>query len=183
MVRKSVISAQILQIKFINTSYETALGWMPQNTLDESTLVQLMVWYCQATSHNLSQQWPRSIWSARPKWVKLHISLPLKAKSPNSVWSPWWFSIYSVRIQMALSYCPITVSQVPRPLCTSRLFQTHEGCCNTRYLPKLILTFYVLNFSEGNINIYLHFVSSLHIDMTQVLKILPQVRPGPTYSM
>ena len=29
---------------------------------------------------------------------------------------------------------------------------------------------------------YLHFVSFLHIDMTQVLKILPQVRPEPMYS-
>ena len=33
-----------------------------------------------------------------------------------------------------------------------------------------------------NINIYLHFMSLLNIDMTQVLKILPQVRPRPTYS-
>ena len=37
-------------------------------------------------------------------------------------------------------------------------------------------------FFRGNINIYLHFVSLLHIDMTHVLKIPPQVRPGPTYS-
>ena len=37
-------------------------------------------------------------------------------------------------------------------------------------------------FFWGNINMYLHFMSFLHIDMTQVLKILPQVRPGPTYS-
>ena len=37
-------------------------------------------------------------------------------------------------------------------------------------------------FCSGNINIYLHFMSSLLIDMTQVLQILPQVRPGPTYS-
>ena len=36
---------------------------------------------------------------------------------------------------------------------------------------------------RGNLNIYLHFVSFLHIDMTPVLKILPQVRKGPTYSM
>ena len=35
---------------------------------------------------------------------------------------------------------------------------------------------------RGNINIYLHFMLLLHIDMTHVLKILPQVRPGPTYS-
>ena len=33
-------------------------------------------------------------------------------------------------------------------------------------------------FFRGNINIYLHFMSSLHIDLTQVLKILPQVREG-----
>ena len=37
-------------------------------------------------------------------------------------------------------------------------------------------------FFRGNINIYLHFISLLHIDKTHVLKILPQVRPGPTYS-
>ena len=37
-------------------------------------------------------------------------------------------------------------------------------------------------FFGGNINIHLHFMSLLHIDMTQVLKILPQARPGPTYS-
>ena len=29
----------------------------------------------------------------------------------------------------------------------------------------------------------LHFMSFLHIDLTQVLKTLPQVREGPTYSI
>ena len=38
-------------------------------------------------------------------------------------------------------------------------------------------------FFRGSINIYLHFMSFLHIDLTQVLKILPQVREGPTYSI
>ena len=37
-------------------------------------------------------------------------------------------------------------------------------------------------FFRGNINMYLHFMSLLHIDMTQELKILLQVRPVPTYS-
>ena len=45
------------------------------------------------------------------------------------------------------------------------------------------LTLDLLNLFRGNINIYLHFISLLHTDMTQVLKILPQVRPGPTYSI
>ena len=37
-------------------------------------------------------------------------------------------------------------------------------------------------FFRGHINIYLHFMSLLHSDMTHVLNILPRVRPGPTYS-
>ena len=37
-------------------------------------------------------------------------------------------------------------------------------------------------FFRGNINIYLHFVSFLHIDTMQVVEILPQIRPEPTYS-
>ena len=37
-------------------------------------------------------------------------------------------------------------------------------------------------FFRGNINIYLHFVSFLHIDTTQVAEILPQTRQEPTYS-
>ena len=37
-------------------------------------------------------------------------------------------------------------------------------------------------FFRGSINIYLHFVSFLHIDTTQVVEILPQIRQEPTYS-
>ena len=36
-------------------------------------------------------------------------------------------------------------------------------------------------FFWGNINIYLHFMSFLHIDLTQLLKTLPQLREGPIY--
>ena len=38
-------------------------------------------------------------------------------------------------------------------------------------------------FFRGNKKIYSYFVSFLHIDMTQVLIFLPQVREGPTYSI
>ena len=37
-------------------------------------------------------------------------------------------------------------------------------------------------FFRGNINIYLYFVSFLHIDATQVVEIVPQMRQEPTYS-
>ena len=38
-------------------------------------------------------------------------------------------------------------------------------------------------FFRGSINIYLHFMSFLHINLTQVLETLPQVSEGPTYSI
>ena len=37
-------------------------------------------------------------------------------------------------------------------------------------------------FFRGNINMYLHFVSFLHIDTMQVVEILLQIRQEPTYS-
>ena len=37
-------------------------------------------------------------------------------------------------------------------------------------------------FFRGNINIYLHFVSFLHIDVSEVFEILPQIRQEFIYS-
>ena len=59
---KSVIFKYMLQIKFMSASCGIAPRWMPQNIFDdESTLVQEMVWCCQATSHYLRQRWPKSM--------------------------------------------------------------------------------------------------------------------------
>ena len=55
--------------------YEIALRWMPQDlTNDKSTLVQVMAWCRQATSHYLTQCWPRSMSPngvTRSQWVNL----------------------------------------------------------------------------------------------------------------
>ena len=52
---------------------ELALRWMLLDiTDDKSTLVQVMAWCHQATSHYLSQCWPRSLSPygvTRPKWI------------------------------------------------------------------------------------------------------------------
>ena len=57
-------------------SCEIALRWMPLDlTDDKSTLVQVMAWCHQATSHYLSQCCPRSMSSngiTRPQWVNPH---------------------------------------------------------------------------------------------------------------
>ena len=55
-------------------SYEIAIRRMPLDLIDDkSTLVQVMAWCHQATSHYLSQCWPRSLSPygvTRPQWVK-----------------------------------------------------------------------------------------------------------------
>ena len=56
-------------------SYEIVLRWMPLDFADDkSTLVQVMAWCHQATSHYLSQCWPRSVLPygvTRPQWVNV----------------------------------------------------------------------------------------------------------------
>ena len=51
------------------------------------------------------------------------------------------------------------------------------GRCNSVFNNPLCAKFF-----RGNINIYLHFMLFLHVNMTRVVEILPQVRQGPTYS-
>ena len=72
---KSVIFKFIIQNSSLGIGSEIALKWMPQNLIiDKSTLVQVMVWCHQATSHHLSQCWLRSMsWygDIRPQWVIL----------------------------------------------------------------------------------------------------------------
>ena len=71
----------ILVIDGWGISCEITLIWMSLDfTDDQSTLVQVMAWCRQATSHYLSQCWPRSLLPygvTRPQWVNL-ISTHLK---------------------------------------------------------------------------------------------------------
>ena len=71
---RHVIFKQILVIDGWGISCEIALRWISLNlTDDKSTLVQVMAWCHQATSHYLSQCWLRSLSPygvTRPQWVK-----------------------------------------------------------------------------------------------------------------
>ena len=59
------------------SSYDNALRLMSKDlTGNKSTLVEVMAWCRQATSHYLSQCWPRSLSPygvTRPQWVNLSI--------------------------------------------------------------------------------------------------------------
>ena len=70
-----LIFKRILVIDGWGTSCEITPIWMSLDfTVDQSTLVQVMAWCRQATSHNLSQCWPRSLSPygvTRPQWVNV----------------------------------------------------------------------------------------------------------------
>ena len=72
---KYVIFKRILVIDGWGISCEIALIWMSLDLSDDqSTLVQVIAWCRQATSHYLSQWWPRSLSPygvTRPQWVKV----------------------------------------------------------------------------------------------------------------
>ena len=64
----------ISMINILSIFCEIAIKSMPRYLTDHgSALVQVMTWCCQATSHYLSQCWPRSMSPhcvSRPHWVK-----------------------------------------------------------------------------------------------------------------
>ena len=75
---RHVIFKQILVIDGWGISCEIALVWMSLDFADDQwTLpVQVMAWCRQATSHYLSQCWPRSLSPygvTRPQWVLTHL--------------------------------------------------------------------------------------------------------------
>ena len=71
---RHVIFKPILVIDGWGISCEISPIWMSLDfTDDQSTLVQVMAWCRQATSHYLSQCWPRYLspyGAPRPQWVK-----------------------------------------------------------------------------------------------------------------
>ena len=81
---------------------EIALRWFSLDLIhDKSTLVQIMAWCHQATSHYLSQWWPRSLLPydiTRPEWVK---------------WSVKWFmgnfklSCWDLDLPMTCAMSPV----------------------------------------------------------------------------
>ena len=69
---KLVVFKLVSRINILSISCEIVLRWTPQDlTDDKSTLVQVMAWCRQATSHYQSQCWPRYLSPygvTRPQW-------------------------------------------------------------------------------------------------------------------
>ena len=91
----------------------------------------------------------------------------------------WWLGIKEVT---KFTYCQMTSNNMK----TWKLNQT-QTFASRKCQPFCSGSIFSLNplhakFFRGNINMYLHFMSFFFIDMTQVVEILPQIRPGPTHS-
>ena len=116
---RHVIFKQILVIGLWGISCEIALIWMSLGfTDDQSTLVQVMAWCRQATSHYLSPCWPRSLSPygvTRPQWVKLHFGSNNNSSFTGQ--SSFWMMMSVVLIRFKLNlvyvyYVYISISQV-----------------------------------------------------------------------
>ena len=108
------------------SSYDNVLRWMLQNlTDDKSTLVLVMAWCRRATSHCLSQCWPRSLSPygiTRPEWVKwkkywiiYHITLnPLWPSDYTIVWflrAPRWYTGPTAMPRAAVTLLAVTAAR------------------------------------------------------------------------
>ena len=72
-----------LGIDILSVQLNITLEWIPEDLVDvKSTLVQVMAWCCQATSHYLNQCWPRSsnpYGITRPQWGDGNVGLIMKS--------------------------------------------------------------------------------------------------------
>ena len=89
---KNGIFNLVLLIGIFRSPHDNTLRWMPQDLTDnKSTLVQVIAWCRQATSHYPSQCWPGSLSPngiTKPQWVKKRVLF----RNQLSWWSVWqWF--------------------------------------------------------------------------------------------
>ena len=83
-ILEKIIFTPILVTDGCDISSEIALRWTSLDLNDDkSTLVQVMAWCHQATSHYLGQCWPKSLppyGITRPQWVNIDVC---------SLWCNW----------------------------------------------------------------------------------------------
>ena len=135
---KNVIFNLVLLIGIFRSSHDNALSWMPQDlTDDKSTLVQVMAWCRQATSHYLSQCWLSSLSPygvARQQWVNVplhfmqrsfraqYVTLSLTGwahtqNHPSFCSHPWWSSLWLILKTFGGQFVIIVNSLLPIDVC------------------------------------------------------------------
>ena len=131
--------------------------------------------------YNLNSEWThlkinqkQKLFTNRQIHLKLYFLNDMAWEKPfNTETRPWYLLYLLTRIRYLGHAYKITS-------CSKLWVVTIYPC------PRCLLqgnkVFNPLRAKFFNINIYLYFVSFLHIDRTQVVEIFPQVRQEPTYS-
>ena len=100
---KGTLFKLIIQNSSLSIWSEIVLVWMPQSLAnDKSTIVQVMVWCHQATSHYLNQCWPRSMTPygvTRRQWVNFQLA-SYCPRSPK----PFWKMTFRKHIQNSIQF-------------------------------------------------------------------------------
>ena len=145
-------------------SCEIVLIWMSMDlTDDKSTLVQVMAWCRQATSHYLSQCWPRSMTPCgitRPQWVKRKLFSQLIEAS--------WFHMTPSTFVQVMACClfhhhaitwtnaDLPVLSIESPGTTSAKFESsmkisfHKNAFNN-VVCKISASFFCLNMLNSDV--------------------------------
>ena len=93
---KLIIFKLVSKIDVLRVSYEITVMWMPGDLTDsEWTLIQIMAWCLWATSHYLSQCWPKYLSPyrvTRPQWFKFKTSASSKLYWRNTLLLVMYFS-------------------------------------------------------------------------------------------
>ena len=109
---RHILLKQFLVIGGWGNSCGIALIWMPLDySDDQSTFVQVMAWCRQATSHYLSQCWPRYLWPygvTRPQWVN---SLLYTVRNKNFL-SQWLLTDTVESISLVTTFKAMSWSQL-----------------------------------------------------------------------
>ena len=135
-----------------NISCKIVLKWMPMDLTDgKSTLVQVMAWRGQATSHYLSQCWPRSLSPygvIRPQWVNLLYSIFNSSVGwvGNLRFQDWHYPLQlSIVIRMRL-----LTRQSNFPECLDGLRCSRMKTFSGIYATELLFTYYLTYMNVWN---------------------------------
>ena len=160
---ENVIFEHMLCIKFMGTSCQIAMKWMPWHTFDdESTLVQVMAWCYQPAGPHLSQCYPRSTCSygnTLPYFFdKWYISPNCSHKFVS-----YWFYNRCMAVDILVSFCDILVQSYYQNVFTEHsillAFAMPFKC-------MLILPFW----AHFNVNMLLHQYRKFHCGNMTVLQ-------------
>ena len=155
-------------------SYVIAFRWMPLDLADDkSTLIQVMAWCRQATSHYLSQWWPRSLSPygvIRPQWVKQvpgfhHAQFQLTTPSPcQEMVENKNISFFISSKQLCTQWIKLTVwypEKETKPT-TIPLWDIWHNNCPDRHVQQLVSNYpllgIIISYSFTSAASWCHFI-------------------------